>query len=126
MKIAVTSQNRKTITSHAGKCRRFWIFQIENKAIVTKELLELTSEQTFHASSKHEPHPLDGMDVFITGGMGQGMVRRLNYKEIQGLITEETDPEKAITLFLAGELKTKEPEPHHHTPLEHEHEKEHN
>ncbi len=25
MKIAVASQNRKTVTAHAGKCRKFWL-----------------------------------------------------------------------------------------------------
>ncbi len=30
MKIAVTSQNRKTITDHAGKCRKFWLFDIDD------------------------------------------------------------------------------------------------
>ncbi|MCX7144523.1 MAG: ArsR family transcriptional regulator [Proteobacteria bacterium] len=28
MTIAVTSQDRKTITGHAGKCRKFWIYDI--------------------------------------------------------------------------------------------------
>jgi len=114
MKIAVTSQNRKTITGHAGKCRRFWVFNIENNAIVSKELLELEKKQTFHESSKHELHPLDGIQVFITGGMGQGMVSRLARKEIKGLVTEEKDPENAVLLYLKVSLTTKEPEIHHH------------
>ena len=29
MQIAVTSQNRKTVTEHAGKCRKFWIYDIK-------------------------------------------------------------------------------------------------
>ncbi len=41
MKIAVTSQNRKTITGHAGKCRKFWTYEIDHKEIVNKTLLEL-------------------------------------------------------------------------------------
>lgn len=122
MKIAVTSQNRKTITSHAGKCRKFWIFNIENKAIVSKELLELPKEQCFHESPKHEPHPLDNIQVFITGGMGQGMVSRLARKEIKGLVTEETDPENAVLLYLKDSLTTKEPEMHHHHDHSHDEE----
>ena len=63
MKIAVTSHNRKVITEHAGRCRKFWIFSIDNAAVVDKQLLELPIEQSFHASSVHEPHPLDDIDV---------------------------------------------------------------
>lgn len=118
MKIAVTSQNRKTITGHAGKCRRFWIFSVENNALVGKELLELAKEQVFHESPKHEPHPLDGIQVFITAGMGQGMVSRLIGKKVLGLITDETDPDKAVSLYLQGALTTKAAETHHH---HHEH-----
>ena len=45
MKIAVTSQNRKTITGHAGKCRKFWIYEIVDKKVVDNTLLELALEQ---------------------------------------------------------------------------------
>jgi predicted Fe-Mo cluster-binding NifX family protein len=31
MKIAVTSQNRREITEHAGRCRRFWVFDVEDR-----------------------------------------------------------------------------------------------
>jgi predicted Fe-Mo cluster-binding NifX family protein len=48
MKIAVASQNRKGITGHTGRCRKFWIFQIGNAAIAAKELLELPKEQSLH------------------------------------------------------------------------------
>ncbi len=47
MKIAVTSQNRKSITEHAGRCRKFWIFMIEENRIVDRKLLELAKEQFY-------------------------------------------------------------------------------
>ena len=100
MKIAVTSQNRKTVTGHAGSCRKFWVFTIEDNRISNRELLELPKEQAFRASPPHMPHPLDDIDVFMTAGMGQGLVMRLASKGIQGVITQEEDPEKAITLYL--------------------------
>lgn len=104
MKIAVTSQNRKAITEHAGRCRKFWIFEVENEDIVDRRLLELSREQSFHDSSPHDDHPLDDVDVLISGGMGQGLVRRLERKGIQGLVTSETDPDTAVSLYLRGAL----------------------
>ena len=102
MKIAVTSQNRKTVTEHAGRCRKFWVFNTENNKIVDKMLLQLPKEQSFHDSSPHEAHPLDEIDVLIAGGMGHGLRMRLERRGIKGLITREENPEKAVLLYLAG------------------------
>ncbi|MFN3398227.1 MAG: NifB/NifX family molybdenum-iron cluster-binding protein [Sulfurimicrobium sp.] len=96
MKIAVTSQNRKTITGHAGKCRKFWIYDIEDKKIVNKTLLELALEQSFHESH----------------GAGQGLIRRLNNMGIQGFVTQETDPDAAVAAYLDGTLKPGQSECH--------------
>ena len=105
MTIAVTSQDRKTITGHAGKCRKFWIYEIDGKAIVKKTLLELPLEQSFHESHGAGPHPLDDINVLISGGAGQGLIRRLKNMCIQGLVTPETEPDAAVSDFLNGTLK---------------------
>jgi len=107
MKIAVTSQNRKTITEHAGRCRKFWIFTVDNNEIVDKSLLELPKEQSFRESPPHGSHPLDDIDVLITGGMGQGLVTRLAGKGIKGLVTKESDPEKVVLHYLTGSFEAK-------------------
>jgi predicted Fe-Mo cluster-binding NifX family protein len=114
MKIAVTSQNRKTITEHAGRCRKFWVFITDNNKIAKKELLELPKEQSFHESSPHESHPLDDINILIAGDMGQGLMMRLERKGIKGLVTKEDDPEKAVLFYLNGSLEAKKPNPHHH------------
>jgi predicted Fe-Mo cluster-binding NifX family protein len=113
MKIAVTSQNRKSITEHAGRCRKFWVFNIESNKIVKKELLELPKEQSFHESSPHKSHPLDDIDILIAGDMGQGLMMRLERKGIKSLVTKEDDPEKAVLLYLNGSLKADQPNLHH-------------
>jgi predicted Fe-Mo cluster-binding NifX family protein len=106
MKIAITSQNRREITEHAGRCRKFWIYDIETQQTRSKELLELPIAQTFHESSPQEPHPLDGVAVLISGGMGQGMLRRLAAKGIVGIVTAEKDPDAAVAAWLGGRLAT--------------------
>lgn len=115
MKIAVTSQNRKSVTEHAGRCRKFWIFLIENESVVDKKLLELSKEQSFHESSPHDDHPLDDVDVLIAGGMGQGLMRRLRRKNIDCLITSEEQPDKAVSLYLRGALENEKACRHSHS-----------
>ncbi len=114
MKIAVTSQNRINITEHAGRCRKFQLFEIEGGRIVGAELLELAKEQSFHESSPHQDHPLDVVDVLISGGMGNGMIRRLRNKGITGVITRQSDPETAVQLYLDGKLQSEEPHEYNH------------
>lgn len=119
MKIAVTSQNRKTITEHAGRCRKFWIFTTHGSDILDKQLLELPKEQSFHASSNQAAHPLDEIDLLIVGDMGPGLSQRLARKGIQSLITKETDPDTAVNLYLQGRLQTEQPSAEHYHSHEH-------
>ena len=114
MKIAVASQNRREITDHTGRCRKFWIYKTEKGSISNKELLELPKEQSFHDSSPHDPSPLDDVQILIAGGLGTGLVRRLENRGIKALITTETDPDKAVENYLKGTLVTKPAEPHEH------------
>jgi predicted Fe-Mo cluster-binding NifX family protein len=119
MKIAVASQNRREITGHAGRCRKFWIYDISAQQATDKKLLELPKEHAFHESSPQAPHPLDDVTVLISGGMGQGMLRRLAGKGIIGIVTEEKEPDAAVAAYLNGRLQTRGAEAgchhdHHH------------
>lgn len=107
MRIAITSQNLKSITGHAGKCRRFWIYEIENGGIESKQLRELPIEQSFHESDKSAPHPLDDIDVLVTAGMGPGLQQRLQQKGILAWITQETDPDRAALDLVKGTLRVR-------------------
>jgi len=104
MKIAVTSQNRKEISQHAGRCRNFRVFEVADGQVTGQSLLELPKEASFHESLPHAPHPLDDLDLLIAGGMGQGLQARLARRGVASLVTSETDPERAVRLWLAGSL----------------------
>jgi len=128
MRIAVTSQNRRDITEHAGRCRNFWVFDVDGGRVTSRELLELPKEASFHDSSPHAEHPLDGVDLLIAGGMGEGLQARLARKGIEGVVTTETDPERAVLLWLAGSLPRAAPHSHAHgqdRDIEHAHEHPH-
>lgn len=122
MKIAIASQNKTTITEHAGHCQKFWIYETKESEIIDKKLLELSREESFHHSSADAPHPLDEVQVLIAGGMGRGLMQRLARKEIEGIITKETDLDKAVSAYLDGSLVRGEPECQEH---EHQHRHQH-
>lgn len=102
LKIAVCSQNRKTVTEHAGKCRKFWIYDVQNGEVKDRTLLELPLEQALHSSPPGQPHPLDAVDVLIGAGMGSGLQQRLAQHGIRGVVSTETQPDQAVAAFLAG------------------------
>lgn len=107
--IAVCSQNRKTVTEHAGKCRKFWVYQIEQGEVTSKTLLELPLEQSFHAAAPDEPHPLDQVDVVIGATMGDGLKQRLAARGIKGIVTDIETPDEAVAVFVARMLGTHQP-----------------
>ena len=114
MRIAVTSQNRRDITEHAGRCRNFWVFDVDGGRVSGRSLLELPKEASFHDSSPHAAHPLDGVDLLIAGGMGAGLRARLARKGIEAVVTTERDPERAVLLWLADSLPRAAPHSHAH------------
>jgi len=121
MKIAIASQNKKTISAHAGKVSRYYIYYINTETKVTekKELIELPKEDILH-NRFHEspdpfaPHPIYDVDMVITGGAGPGFVNRLASQNTRVVITSETDPDEAISKLLEGTLPQIAPEHHHH------------
>ena len=53
MKIAVASQNRKQVTGHTGRCRKYWIYEVADGQVTDKVLLELPWR-----SRSMQPRPL--------------------------------------------------------------------
>jgi predicted Fe-Mo cluster-binding NifX family protein len=102
MKIAVTSENRSTVTDHAGRCGKFWVYQTEYADVVEKHLVELPVGHCFHDINL--PPLLRDINVLITGGMASELRYRLKQNAIQAVATGETDPDRAVNAWLNGTL----------------------
>ncbi len=112
MKIGVTSQNFRTITGHAGKTRRFLVYDSQQAEIRETERLDLPKEMSMH-EFRGDRHPLDALDVLIVGSCGQGFMRRMAAKGVRVVATSETDPLKAVSGIVAG-VELPPPLPHGH------------
>jgi predicted Fe-Mo cluster-binding NifX family protein len=125
MKIAVGSQNRQTVTEHAGRTRKFSVWQAEaNADPVQLDWIELPKELAFHEFHGTGPHPLDAVDVIIVGSAGPGFARRLAARGVTVVQTAETDPQKAVRDYLAGALAPAAEHTHdhgHEAPHAHDH-----
>jgi predicted Fe-Mo cluster-binding NifX family protein len=96
MKIAITSQNRRTVTAHAGRCRRFWVYELEDGRVTGKALLELQKTDTLHEVSPAIPADLTAIDVLVSTGMCDNLVARLKRHGIEARQTACEDPDEAL------------------------------
>jgi len=115
MRIGVTSQNFRTITGHAGKTRRFLIYEADG-ASQPREVgrLDLPPEMAMH-EFHGDDHPIFRLDALITASCGGGFVQRLAHYGVRALATAETDPLAAASTLAAG-LPLPPPLPHEHHP----------
>jgi predicted Fe-Mo cluster-binding NifX family protein len=113
VRIAVASQNFRTVTGHAGKTRRFFVFDAEpGTAPREVDRLDLATDMSIHEFQGDGPHPLYAMKVVIAGSAGPGFVRRLAEHGVTVVATSETDPASAVSGFLAGTLPAAAPHDH--------------
>ena len=73
--------------------------------MVGKTLLELPIEQSLHAATAGEVHPLDSVNVLITSGMGSGLQQCLLLRGVEAVVTTEADPEHAVAAYLTYEIQ---------------------
>jgi predicted Fe-Mo cluster-binding NifX family protein len=110
MIIAVTSQNFRNITGHAGKARRFIIYNANNAdEIIEIDRLELPIEMLLHTHNDSH-HPIDVADTLITSDCNKFFVEKMARRKIKVLKTCEKDPLQAILLVINGE-ELPRPEP---------------
>ena len=101
MKIAVTSQNFKSVTNHAGHARRYIIFEVgdDNKPVEV-ECLDLPKEMAFREFDDSGEHPVDVAGVIISQSFGGGFARRMKRRGIIASITKKDDPVEAVLDYL--------------------------
>ncbi len=115
--VAVTSQNNKTITKHAGECRNYLIYTIDNDTIISKKILELQKNEslkyTFHEDKNENPkNLLYDVDILLTGSIGKGGINRLANQNVIAYLVQEKDPDAAIDKLIKGTLEAFAPVSH--------------
>lgn len=119
MKIAITSQNQRTVSGHAGRATRFVVYEVDNGKVIGKELIEVDKENTLHeffhnARIPGKTHPVLKVDVVITGSMGPGFIRHMEEFDIEAIMTDEHELDVVVNKYLNGTLNSLAPSAHHH------------
>jgi predicted Fe-Mo cluster-binding NifX family protein len=109
MKIAVSSDDGKTISSHFGRSRGFAIYDLEDDRLSSVEFRTHSFGRHAHGGSgaghaqRHHHGPLlarlDDCDVIIAHGMGHRIYDDLVRGGKQVFVTSETEVETAVQGF---------------------------
>jgi predicted Fe-Mo cluster-binding NifX family protein len=107
MRIAVSTNDYKTVCGHAGQTKRWLIFEGEMGGTAKEaERLELLAENVFHHhKDANGPHPLEKVQALISRSAGEGFLRRMAKKGVDAKLTAERNAIKAVNDYLAGKLK---------------------
>lgn len=124
MKIAVVTEDEKTICQHFGRAPLYMVFTVVNGKITGKEKRAKMGHNQF--ASQHGPHSEQGgqhgfdaasqdrhanmaeaikdCQVLITGGMGMGAYSSLQSYHIEPIISDVQNIEEAVKLYIDGKL----------------------
>ncbi|HUT00088.1 MAG TPA: NifB/NifX family molybdenum-iron cluster-binding protein [Candidatus Thermoplasmatota archaeon] len=107
MKIAVASDDQKTISVHFGRASGFMVFEIENNTILKQEYRENIGKSTGECHScDHDTmiKNINDCDVVISYGMGQRIYADLTSHHILPIVTDEKTVSDAVHKFMKNEL----------------------
>jgi len=125
MKIAVITDDGKTISQHFGRAPYYLVLTIENDQIVQRELREKMGHNQFSAEPHHEEHHHHGehgqdeashgkharmaeaisdCQAVLCGGMGYGAYESMRRLNIQPIVTDLSDIDAAVQAYINGTL----------------------
>lgn len=124
MKIAVITDDGKTISQHFGRARYYQVLTIEEGKVVNREMRDKMGHSQFSGQVHEEaPHGAGhGMDAhshnkhismaetiadckaLLCGGMGMGAYESMRRLNIQPIVTEIQDIDPAVRAFVEGKL----------------------
>ena len=122
MKIAVITDDGKTISQHFGRAPYYLVLSIEDGQVVQREMRDKLGHNHF-SGAHHEEHGAGhGLDAashdkharmadaivdcqaLLCGGMGMGAYESMLVLNIQPVVTDIRDIDAAVRAYAAGEL----------------------
>jgi predicted Fe-Mo cluster-binding NifX family protein len=123
MKIAAISDDGVTISQHFGRAPLYIVLTVENGKIVNREQRPKSGHQNFaaieHQTAPGERHSYDAASqakhrsmadtiadcqVLLAGGMGWGAYESLKSYNIEPIVTDVDNIDRAAQLYVAGKL----------------------
>ncbi|MBU4246049.1 MAG: NifB/NifX family molybdenum-iron cluster-binding protein [Nanoarchaeota archaeon] len=110
MKIAIASDDKKTISHHFGRALGFVVFDIKNDKTVSRDYRNNIGKNSGECGSCDHSAMIKNVKdckIVISYGMGQRIYNDLTSSGIIPLVTEEETVDEALNQFLKNELKNR-------------------
>ena len=124
MKIAVVTDDEKTISTHFGQARYYVVLTVQNGKVTEQETRPKVNQKQFagehhhrgehgdsHGMDRQAQHrharmmeAIDDCQALIARGMGQGAHYSLTSRGIKPVLTDIQDIQEAVEAYLAGKL----------------------
>jgi predicted Fe-Mo cluster-binding NifX family protein len=107
MKIAIASDDKKTISHHFGRALGFAVFNIQNGKVIDRDYRENIGKNSGECGSCDHPAMIKNVkdcEIVISYGMGQRIYDDLVNSNITPIVTEEITVEGALNQFLKKQL----------------------
>ncbi len=124
MKIAIPSDDRKTITGHFGRVAGFIVLTVENTDITNREYRENPVNGRSAGPAERHKGILDTIGdctVVLSNGMGRPMFAQLQKLNKEVIATDILDVDRAVTDYLQGTLSHNPELIHEHRHHHHQH-----
>jgi len=124
MRVAVVTDDGKTVSSHFGRATHFLVATVEDGKIIGRELREKLGHGRF-ANEPHEPHhsgqphgmgpqaqgrhaqmlePIADCEALLCGGMGYGAYENVKQRGIRPVVTDIADVDQAVIAYAEGRI----------------------
>ena len=110
MRIAVASDDGKTISHHFGRALGFQIFEIKNDRITNQVYRKNIGKSNGECGScNHDViiYNIKDCDVLISYGMGRRIYDDLTKNNIQVVVSDEETVDAAVKRFIKKELENR-------------------
>ena len=124
MKIAVITEDGKTISQHFGRAPYYVVVTVENGQVVDRELRSKLghvqfADQPHAADVPGQPHGMDATshnkhlmmseviadcEALLCGGMGMGAYQSMVARGIKPVVTDHMDIEQAVRDYVDGKI----------------------
>lgn len=123
MKIAIPTDDEKTISPHFGQAAGFVVLTVENGKITERQMRRREHGCEAHEHGHEHEHQqehaghncgalvemISDCGMVLVGRMGGGLYRRLQVAGVRTVFTEMTDVEEAVRSLLEGSLSESQP-----------------